>query len=185
MDLNQEIKEVLLLEPTKSIWRNNHGSKEFKRAVKIGSLVGNPINKSKNCGCIEDLFIVLRLMSRDKIKFKQIQMENKFKLKEGQLVTFAGSHITNANLTDERAISLLKDRPIRISMFSEYPKDWKELTGSKPERTPREKELYAKNKKEQLEMCEELVSNDDSLKMPSKKSKEADRVSFIIANELN
>ena len=47
MNLRKEIKEVLLLEPTKSLWRNNHGSEEFKRIVKLGALVGQPINKSK------------------------------------------------------------------------------------------------------------------------------------------
>ena len=110
-------------------------------------------------------------------------MENKFKLKEGQLVSFAGSHYTNDNITDEKAIKLLKDRPIRISVFESFPDNWEESIRGKKERTPREKELFDLNKKELFDMCEELASKDEELICPKKNRKEAVLVSFIIDNE--
>ena len=42
-----------------------------------------------------------------------------------------GLVITNANLTDELAIKVLKNYPALISQFKKYPKDWKELIAGK------------------------------------------------------
>ena len=42
-----------------------------------------------------------------------------------------GLVITNANLTDELAIKVLKNHPALISQFKKYPKDWKELITEK------------------------------------------------------
>jgi hypothetical protein len=39
----------------------------------------------------------------------------------------SGQFITNAVLTDALAIEFLKVNPNRISMFSEYPDNWREL----------------------------------------------------------
>ncbi len=37
--------------------------------------------------------------------------------------------ISNSNITDEKAIEFLKTNPDRISLFSSYPQNWKELIG--------------------------------------------------------
>ncbi len=126
MTLKDEIKLVLSYEYSKSKWRNKHSSEEFILACKVGSAVGSPINRSRNCGCIEDLFMVLKIMSKEKVKLKQTQMGSKFKLKEG-VCPFWGKrhmHLTNANLTDKLAKEFLKDYPTLISIFETVPKDF-------------------------------------------------------------
>lgn len=125
MDLEKAIDELLSYEATKGIWRNIHNSKEFKLATKIGKAVGSPLNKSLNCGCIEDLFIVCKLLKRDKLKieFKQKVMESKYELFPNKVLSFPklGIHLTNANLTDEIAKDYLSTYPAAVVHFKRVP----------------------------------------------------------------
>lgn len=125
MDLEKAIDELLSYEATKEIWRNIHNSKEFKLATKIGKAVGSPLNKSLNCGCIEDLFIVCKLLKRDKLKieFKQKVMESKYELFPNKVLSFPklGIHLTNANLTDEIAKDYLSTYPAAVVHFKRVP----------------------------------------------------------------
>lgn len=64
-------------------------------------------------------------------------MENtNFKLREGigakQMDFGSSQFISNDNMTDELAIKFLKGNPQRISMFGEFPKNYKELLENKP-----------------------------------------------------
>lgn len=125
MDLEKAIDELLSYEATKQDWRNIHNSKEFKLATKIGNAVGSPLNRSLNCGCIEDLFIVCKLLKRDKLKieFKQKVMESKYELFPNKVLSFPklGIHLTNANLTDEIAKDYLSTYPAAVVHFKKVP----------------------------------------------------------------
>lgn len=182
MNLDKEIKHVLTLESTKHIWRNEHSSKEFIRASNLSlELCGAKLEKVKGCGCVEDLFIILKSLSKAKINFKQEQMENKFKL--NKLITFKSGHYSPANITDKKSIEILTKAPQMIAAFSEYPDNWKELCGGKPELTAREKELFDMDIPELFAVAQELKDDDDSLKMPGARSREKTLVKFIIDNE--
>jgi len=125
MDLEKAIDELLSYEATKQDWRNIHNSKEFKLATKVGNAVGSPLNRSLNCGCIEDLFIVCKLLKRDKLKieFKQKVMESKYELYPNKVLSFPkmGIHLTNANLTDEIAKDYLSTYPAAKVHFKRLP----------------------------------------------------------------
>lgn len=125
MDLEKAIDELLSYEATKEVWRNIHNSKEFKLATKIGKAVGSPLNKSLNCGCVEDLFIVCKLLKRDKLKIelKQKVMESKYELFPNKVLSFPklGIHLTNANLTDEIAKDYLSTYPAAVVHFKRVP----------------------------------------------------------------
>jgi len=199
MLLTEEIKEVLSLESTKMKWRNNHSSVEFKKASSLSfAIMGQHLNKMKNCGCLEDLFIMLKSLSKDKINLKQEQMESKFKFKEGTLITVGGTHYANANLTDEKAIHILKQFPSHIASFTTHPDNWKELCAVEvktkkvvkevieeavEESNDRMQELYAMTLPDLFAIAQELADENEDLKMPGARSKEAKLVSFIIDNE--
>lgn len=131
MNLEKEINVVLSYEGTKSKWRNNHSSDEWKMANRVGKVVGSPLNRSRNCQCVEDLYIVLKLLTRDKtkVKLKQQQIMSKFKLKPGKVLMLHGftDVITTESLTDEVAIELLTKYPAMRGEFEECPDNWKAL----------------------------------------------------------
>ncbi|PZR18862.1 MAG: hypothetical protein DI539_16110 [Flavobacterium psychrophilum] len=65
------------------------------------------------------------------VAIPEITHSSQFKLKSVlgaiQMSFGSGQFITNTVLTDELALEFLKSNPNRISMFSEYPENWKEL----------------------------------------------------------
>jgi hypothetical protein len=134
MNLKNQIKIVLSYEKTKSDWRHKHLSDEFIAASNLAKIVlGMPLNKSRNCECIEDLFFYLKRLTDIKINQIQTRMENQenaqFTLIKGKvLVSFHGT-ISKENLTDEKAIALIKRNPKNISHFKKFPKDWENLIG--------------------------------------------------------
>ena len=130
MDLNADIKLVLSYEANKSKWKNNFESEEWKLANKVSSIVMmEGLNRNSNCGCIDDLFNTLKTLSQEKINLKQNQMQGLFKLKEGKMISLHcfNEDYTNANLTDQKAIDVLKKYPSCIAEFESYPSNWKEL----------------------------------------------------------
>ncbi len=183
MDLEEEINIALSLESTKDKWRNNHSSEEFKFVKNLGYTIGSPITNDKGCKCIERFFMLVHAYSRDnkKINLKQKQMESNFKLKEGRLVSFGGSHYTTANITDEVAIRMLKSNESNIGNFVTYPDNWKELIGSK-EVSERELELLEMELPELFAIAQE-IADDKDLKMVGARSKEKKVIKFIIDNE--
>lgn len=69
----------------------------------------------------------------DKLK-KHVEMKNqdkKYLLKEGVQMHCNHNVYTNANLTDEVAIELLKQDPRRISNFEKFPENWNEKPKAK------------------------------------------------------
>ncbi len=184
MNLENEINLALTYESTKELWRNNHDSEEFKFVKQVGSTIGSPITNDKGCKCIERFFMLAHVYSRDnkKITIKEKQMESKFKLLEGKMIGVSGTHYTNANLTDERAIEILTKYPSHIATFSTYPANWKELC-SVEEVSEREEELLTLDLPELFAIAQEIADADDDIKMVGARSKEKKVIKFILANE--
>jgi hypothetical protein len=131
MKLKQHIKLVKSFKANVNEWKNNFDSVEYKEASKVNQkLFGIPLNKRKNCDCVNDLLSYVSRMDNEKIKLKQEQMESKFKLKKGKLIMLHGLdiEISESNLTDAKAISLLKKYPGHITTFESFPDNWEELT---------------------------------------------------------
>lgn len=128
--LIKEVRSVLRLENSRDTWKNKFESPEFKRAASVGERVGSPLNRSVNCGCIDDLFIVLKLIDRNykSQKNKVMTKECKFRIKNDGMIQLHGfDPITNDNLTDEVAIELLKRNEKHISNFDIFPSNWEDL----------------------------------------------------------
>lgn len=138
MKLKQHIKIVRSFKPTLNEWKNKFDSTEYKEASKLNyALFGIHLNKRKNCDCVNDLMNYISRLDNEKIKQKQEIMESKFRLKKGTLIQLHGLDImiSEANLTDAKAITLLKKYPSHITSFEVYPENWKELLEDKPKKT--------------------------------------------------
>jgi hypothetical protein len=187
MKIKEEIKIVLGFESTKGTWRNKHTSKEFLRAEKLSKLVGEPLNRSANCSCIERFFIVLKILQRnnERIKLKQLQMKSNFELIEGKMIGIGGGHVTNANLTDEKAIEILTKYPAHIVTFKTVPANWKELCGKSEgeELSPREIELGKLEKDELYQMATAICEANESLTKPGARTGVPKLAKFVATNE--
>ena len=86
--------------------------------------------------CPSDInYMIISLKNIFKMtQFKFKKANAMYKNRRGDKVT-----ISNATMTDEKAIEFLKTNKERIRLFAEYPKDWKELI-SEPAETEEEKE---------------------------------------------
>ena len=135
--IDEKIKQVLKTKATLSDWKNNFDSNEYKEASELNRILfGIPLNRIKNCDCVNDLMNYIFNLSDSKINQLKISMESKFKLKKGKLIMLHGidMQITEANLTDEKALMLLKKYPAHISSFEVFPENWQELTTDKPKK---------------------------------------------------
>lgn len=97
-----------------------------------------------------------------KFKLKYTSMEkvenSGFKLKakyEGIQMGFNGDPVSNGNLTDERAIKLLKNHPAGEGLFDQIPEDWESLTSEDTGETF-EKKVKALNKSGLIALAESL-----------------------------
>ena len=67
------------------------------------------------------------------IKLTGMKVTTKWKLKSNNAYPLrfgGGDFISNAAMTDDKAIAFLKENPNRIQIFSEYPSDWAVKVGS-------------------------------------------------------
>ena len=185
MDLEKAIDELLSYEATKEKWRNIHNSKEFKLATKIGKAVGSPLNKNLNCGCIEDLFIVCKLLKRDKLKieFKQKVMESKYELYPNKVLSFPkmGIHLTNANLTDEIAKDYLSTYPAAKVHFKRLPEVVEKKKAEKKE-VVEVVENTEKVTKETLRELADRLADEKGIKRPHWKASDYTLEIFIKEN---
>jgi hypothetical protein len=111
-------------------WRNVHTSTEWKEASKVNEILnGIPLNRSRNCECIEDLFFQLNRVNINQII--HMKQEQKFNLPKGTVITLHGCQVITENSTDEQMMNLLKLSPAHIVKFTKYPDNWKELVGGK------------------------------------------------------
>jgi len=185
MDLEKAIDELLSYEATKQDWRNIHNSKEFKLATKVGNAVGSPLNRSLNCGCIEDLFIVCKLLKRDKLKieFKQKVMESKYELYPNKVLSFPkmGIHLTNANLTDEIAKDYLSTYPAAKVHFKRLPEVVEKKKAEKKE-VVEVVENTEKVTKETLRELADRLADEKGIKRPHWKASDYTLEIFIKEN---
>lgn len=74
---------------------------------------------------------------------KQEKKKNEFRFKGDKVVHVRGTskYYSNANLTDEAAIAILKENPNRIALFKKYPANWKELIEAGQDDVTEDKDL--------------------------------------------
>lgn len=143
--MDELINEVLSYEPTKSKWRNNYDSIEWRTANKLNiQLFKMPLNQSSGCQCLEDLFFYIK-----RVNFKEnfkIMSTKKFKIKDGKLLMAHGFPPMSNNTPDEEFIKMLKYEPSLISALEVYPDNWKEIVFGKGEKSIEEiEEVYEGN----------------------------------------
>jgi len=205
MDLEQQIKLLLSYEGTKQIWKNVHDSKEWILANEIASVImREPLNRVPNCGCLTDLFYTVKNISKSKIKLKQLQMENELELKPGILLFLDGTHYSNANITDDKSIEILKRFPIKIKDFIRYPKNWKELTevkttkakseaksDSKKEVEPKDNQEFLAQELEAMDditlrnLCTKLAEETEGLNKLNHKAGKEKMIAYLLENKVN
>ena len=137
MSLEEKIKKVKGFKETVRVWKNDFNSEEYKLASSLNNdLFGLPLNRQKNCDCVNDLLNYITQLNSSKINQIKEKMESKFKLKKGTMIMVHGidMQLTEANLTDEKAITLLKKYPKHIISFEVYPENWEELVIGKPKK---------------------------------------------------
>lgn len=124
MDLENLLDEVLSYEATEKNWGKIHNSKEFIAASKLA----RGLNHSLTSGCsdcLNDLFMMAKILKRDKNKLliKQEVMNSTYELYPNKVLSFPklGIHITNANLTDEIAKEYLTIYPAARVHFKVIP----------------------------------------------------------------
>lgn len=151
--IEEKIKTVLKSKATISEWKNNFDSKEYKEASELNkALFGIHLNRIKNCDCVNDLMNYIFHLSDSKINQIKKSMESKFKLKKGKLIMLHGieMQISEANLTDEKALMLLKKFPSHINSFEVYPENWQELILDKKPKKAQVIEEVAPDKDEEI-----------------------------------
>ena len=105
-----EIKELLnevsplIVVPKGQIDKGNPAVVRFLAMYK--ELTGKKVGEGTCHNCILDALFELKSLNEDQLKF--ITMERKFKLRPNALVAFNNSHYTNANITDEVSLEMVK-----------------------------------------------------------------------------
>lgn len=106
-----------------------------KHAVELAKIYKEKTGRVVCLSCAGDIsYMISSLKLIYKMKNFEFRKENAhYKNKKGDRVT-----ISNSNMTDEKAIEFLKINPERISLFSKYPDNWKELIGIKKKKKSRQ-----------------------------------------------
>ena len=140
------IEQIIQLGETK-VYNNSVYREELKRIyfeVFKDHLVVTCMN------CVADALFrlkhYLRNNNKNKMEATNIVPCN-FKMRDNQVIYIRSKHmhITNANLTDELALSLLKMNVKNITNFIKYPQNWRELLDQSNEPVPINVEKEQKN----------------------------------------
>jgi hypothetical protein len=196
MDLEQKINLLLSYEGSKKNWKNIHDSEQWILANEVASIVmGEGLNRTRNCGCLNDLFYMIKNISKSKIKLKQLQMENEFELKPGILLFINGTHYSNANITDSVSLEILKNFPVKINAFVKYPKNWKELCEANAKgkkavkneapKSDEEIELRKLSDSDLKDLCNKLAEETEGLKKINHKAGTDKMVAYLLENKVN
>lgn len=121
------ILKVLSYENTKQSWRNNFNSEEFKTVSRLNkSLFGIELNKSLNCNCVEDFFLMFKYYNQTN-KLEKI-MEKKFILRKGiMLQNHNFQHPITHLSSDEDCIKLLFINKNYSKHFEILPDNWEKI----------------------------------------------------------
>jgi hypothetical protein len=153
MELTEEIiQQAFSFESTKSIWRNDFNSKEFKLCSKINKFLFDiELNKAVNCQCVDDFFFYIKRKFQN-TTIKNI-MEKEFRIKSGKVIQ--SLHFANPlseSSSDAECIKLLKLNKKYASQFAVLPKDWeKRIEGKNEAEKVEEVEIPAENEAEKVE----------------------------------
>ena len=186
--MRELLNKVIASEATKERWRHSFNSEEFKNASRVNmELFGIPLNRSKKCQCIEDLFfslknpkIINRLMS---------QQDQKFKIKDDKHISLHIGVFT-AKSSDDQIIKLLKKHPEHVVNLERCPDNWKEIVFGEPQEEVnkvQEIEEFEKSTEEDQEESEgyneqelmslrnselkKIITDDLGLELPEKTNK--------------
>lgn len=128
MDLQADIEKVLQV----TNWSANKNSDEVKL---LKSVYYKAFGKRLEitCGkCIQKAYYEIKELNENKPILKQKTM-GKFQLKKDKMIVLHGlsTGVTSGNLTDEKAIEILKKHPGHIKSFEKYPANWQEIVAGK------------------------------------------------------
>jgi hypothetical protein len=122
---------------------------------------GKDLNRGCSA-CINEMVLTLKhLYNMSEFQFTKPKVQ--YKNKKGDTTT-----ISNATMTDEKAVAFLKTDPKRIKLFKKYPSNWQDLIAGKVE-TEAEKE-------KRLAIEAELKAAEDAKKAESEKDPVKDTV---------
>ncbi len=129
-------------------------------------------------GCSQKYLQYIHRLKDESLKLKDKKMKAKneyFELKKGVLIPIAGTSeaYSDKNMTDEDAIKILKGNKNAISLFEKFPANWEEVLESgiqseelgADEKSPRQKELESKTKKELKELFPDLKLSGNKTKI--------------------
>ena len=157
------IQEVFSFEATKSIWRKDFNSKEFKLCDKINRfLFDERLEQKAGCECVEIFFFQLKR----KFKNTTIQniMEQKFKIKAGKAIISGhfAAPLTESS-SDADCIKLLKLNKKYAAQFSVLPKNWEAIIEGKESENDSEKPAKEASKKPAKDKVKELENDSENL----------------------
>jgi hypothetical protein len=112
--------------PAVRVYQERLSESEKRDIEKAYNLLGHKFVKARCNDCYEKAYIYIKNITNENL----FKMTNKtFKLITGKKIMMHGLSdvITSANLTDEKALMILKKNSNAIKLFETYPVNWKEL----------------------------------------------------------
>lgn len=141
MTIQEKVDRALQYEQTVHEWRRDYNSEEWRFCSALNiELYGKPFNRSINCECIDDFFILLNFQNKQK-RFK-VMSEKKFHLKPGIVIQGQDfpNGVTSAS-SDQECILLLSKNKKNAKHFEKLPSDWEEIVDSfDPKKSSKESE---------------------------------------------
>lgn len=130
MTIQEKVYRALQYEQTVHEWRRDYNSEEWRFCSALNiELYGKPFNRSINCECIDDFFLLLNFQNKQK-RFK-VMSEKKFHLKPGIVIQGQDfpNGVTSAS-SDQECILLLSKNKKNAKHFEKLPSDWEEIVYS-------------------------------------------------------
>lgn len=130
MTIQEKVDRALQYEKNLQEWRRNYNSEEWRFCSALNiELYGKPFNRSVNCECIDDFFLILNFQNKQN-KFK-VMSEKKFHLKPGIVIQGQNfpNGVTSAS-SDEDCILLLQLNKKNEKHFEKLPSDWEKIIDS-------------------------------------------------------
>lgn len=130
MTMQEKVDRALQYEQTVHEWRRDYNSEEWRFCSALNiELYGKPFNRSINCECIDDFFLLLNFQNKQK-RFK-VMSEKKFHLKPGIVIQGQDfpNGVTSAS-SDQECILLLSKNKKNAKHFETLPSDWEEIVDS-------------------------------------------------------
>lgn len=141
MTIQEKVDRALQYEQTVQEWRRDYNSEEWRFCSALNiELYGKPFNRSINCECIDDFFLLLNFQNKQK-RFK-VMSEKKFHLKPGIVIQGQDfpNGVTSAS-SDQECILLLSKNKKNAKHFEKLPSDWEKIVDSfDPKKASKESE---------------------------------------------